>query len=184
MIYTETPLAGAYVLDLEPREDARGFFARTFDAREFEERGLRPAVAQCSVAFNRVKGTLRGLHMQAAPASEPKLVRCTRGAVHDVIVDMRPGSPTYLQHFAVELTADNRRQLYVPDMFAHGYLTLTDDAEVAYQMGEFYSPGFERGFRYDDPDVGIAWPDDMALLVSERDMRAPTLAEIAGELPF
>ena len=174
MIFTETPLEGAFVLDLEPREDSRGFFARTFDAKEFEARGMRPLVAQCNLSYNHAKGTLRGMHMQLAPATEPKLVRCTRGAIYDVIVDMRADSPTYLQHFGVELTADNRRQLYVPDMFAHGYLTLTDHAEVAYQVGEFYSPGYERGLRYDDPTLGISWPIPIAVL-SDKDAAWPLL---------
>ncbi len=178
MIFTETPLKGAFVLDLETREDSRGFFARTFDAKEFEERGMRPLVAQCNLSYNHAKGTLRGMHMQLPPAAEPKLVRCTRGAIHDVIVDMRPTSPTYLQHFGVELTADNRRQLYVPDMFAHGYLTLTDHAEVAYQVGEFYTPGSERGLRHDDPALGIGWPVPVAVL-SDKDATWPLLGAAA-----
>jgi dTDP-4-dehydrorhamnose 3,5-epimerase len=174
VIFTETPLAGAFVLDLEPREDSRGFFARTFDAKEFEGRGMRPLVAQCNLSYNHARGTLRGMHMQLAPATEPKLVRCTRGAIYDVIVDMRPESATYLQHFGVELTADNRQQLYVPDMFAHGYLTLTDHAEVAYQVGEFYAPGYERGLRYDDPVLGIQWPVPVAV-ISDKDAAWPLL---------
>lgn len=174
MIFTETALAGAFVLDLETREDSRGFFARTFDAKEFEARGMRPLVAQCNLSYNHVRGTLRGMHMQLAPATEPKLVRCTRGAVYDVIVDMRPASPTYLQHFGVELSADNRSQLYVPDLFAHGYLTLTDHAEVAYQVGEFYAPGYERGLRYDDPVLAIRWPAPITVL-SHKDAGWPLL---------
>jgi dTDP-4-dehydrorhamnose 3,5-epimerase len=174
VIFTETPLQGAFVLDLERREDSRGFFARTFDAKEFEAHGMRPLVAQCNLSYNHVKGTLRGMHMQTPPATEPKLVRCTHGAIYDVIVDMRPESATYLRHFGVELTAANRRQLYVPDMFAHGYLTLTDDAEVAYQVGEFYSPGYERGLRYDDPTLGISWPIPITVL-SDKDAAWPLL---------
>lgn len=174
MIFTETSLSGAYLIDLEPIRDDRGFFARTFDAHQFEERGMRPLVAQCNLSYNKVKGTLRGMHMQLAPATEPKLVRCTRGAVYDVIVDMRPDSPTYLQHVGVELSADNHRQLYVPDMFAHGYLTLTDHAEVAYQVGEFYSPGHERGLRFDDPALGIEWPIPVEVL-SSKDASWPLL---------
>jgi dTDP-4-dehydrorhamnose 3,5-epimerase len=158
MIFTETPLKGAFVLDVERREDARGFFARSFCAREFEAHGLNPKVVQCNLSFNHKKGTLRGMHYQVAPATEPKLVRCTHGAIYDVIIDVRPDSPTYLQHFGVELTEENRRQLYVPDMFAHGYQALTDGAEVAYQVGEFYTPGYERGRRYNDPAFGIRWP--------------------------
>lgn len=174
MIYTETPLAGAWVLELEQRVDPRGFFARTFDAKEAEAHGLRPAVAQCNLSYNHKKGTLRGMHMQIAPATEPKLVRCTAGAIYDVVVDMRPESPTYMQHFGIELTADNRKQLYVPDMFAHGYLTLTDGAEVAYQVGEFYSPGFERGLRHDDPALGIEWPVAVEV-ISDKDAAWPLL---------
>ena len=174
MIYSETPLRGAFVLELEPREDERGFFARTFDAKEFESHGMRPVVAQCNLSYNHLKGTMRGMHMQVPPATEPKLVRCTAGAVFDVIVDMRPASPTYLEHFGIELTATNRKQLYVPDMFAHGYLTLTDNAEVAYQVGEFYSPGYERGFRYNDPVLNITWPLEVAVL-STKDAEWPLL---------
>jgi dTDP-4-dehydrorhamnose 3,5-epimerase len=174
VIFTETPLPGAFVIDLAPRDDPRGMFARTFDAMEFETRGMRSVVAQCNLSYNHLKGTLRGMHMQTAPATEPKLVRCTRGAIHDVIVDMRADSPTYLQHFGVELTADNRRQLYVPDMFAHGYLTLADATEVAYQVGEFYAPGYERGFRHDDPALGIDWPVRVAVL-SDKDAAWPLL---------
>ena len=178
MIFTETPLAGAFVIDVEPIGDARGFFARAFDAREFESRGMRPGVVQCNVSYNHVRGTLRGMHMQVPPATEPKLVRCTRGAIHDVIVDMRPGSPTYLHHFGVELTAENRRQLYVPDMFAHGYLTLTDGAEVAYNVGEYYTPGYERGLRHDDPALGIEWPVPVAV-ISDKDRAWPLLEAAA-----
>ncbi len=158
MLFTEAPLAGAYIIDLERREDTRGFFARTFCARDFEERGLNATVAQCNVSYNHARGTLRGMHYQEAPAAETKLVRCTSGAIHDVIVDLRPGSPTYLLHMAVELTAANRRSLYIPEGFAHGFQTLTDGAEITYQSGEFYAPGHERGLRYDDPALGITWP--------------------------
>ena len=174
MIFTETPLAGAFVIDIERLGDSRGFFARTFDAREFAARGMRPGVVQCNVSYNEARGTLRGLHMQLPPATEPKLVRCTRGAVHDVIVDMRPDSATYLRHFAVELTAENRRQLYVPDMFAHGYLTLEAGAEVAYNVGEYYAPGHERGLRYDDPALGIEWPTAV-VSISDKDRAWPLL---------
>ncbi|WP_416670760.1 dTDP-4-dehydrorhamnose 3,5-epimerase [Egbenema bharatensis] len=158
MQFTETPLKDAFVIDLEKRSDNRGFFARAFCGREFEEHGLKPVIAQCNLSFNHKRGTLRGMHYQLPPATETKLVRCTRGAIYDVIVDMRPDSPTYLQHFGVELTADNYRMLYVPDLFAHGYQTLTDDAEVTYSVGEFYAPGYEQGLRYDDPALGIEWP--------------------------
>jgi dTDP-4-dehydrorhamnose 3,5-epimerase len=157
MKFTETKLKGAFIIDIEQREDSRGFFARTFCAKEFAAHGLKPTNAQCSLALNYKKGTLRGMHYQIAPASEAKLVRCSHGAIYDVVIDMRPESPTYLSHIGVELTAENRRALYVPEMFAHGYQTLTDEAEVVYQMSEFYTPGYERGLRYDDPAFGIEW---------------------------
>lgn len=164
MLFVETPLKGAFVIDLELRQDDRGYFARTFCVHEFEAHGLQPTVAQCNVSFNHRKGTLRGMHYQAPPAAETKLVRCTSGAIYDVIVDLRPESPTYLSHFGVELSAEKRRALYVPELFAHGYQTLTDGAEVAYQVGEFYTPGFERGLRYDDPALAIAWPLEVATI--------------------
>jgi dTDP-4-dehydrorhamnose 3,5-epimerase len=169
MNFSETPLAGAWVVDLQPLCDERGFFARSFCRREFEAHGLDAAVAQCNVSYNRARGTLRGMHYQAAPAVEPKLVRCTRGAIWDVIVDVRPDSPTYLRHFGVELSEENRRSLYVPGLLAHGFLTLTDDAEVTYQVGEFYTPGAERGIRYDDPALGIEWPAPVAV-ISDKDL--------------
>lgn len=175
MIFTETPLKGAWLLDLERREDARGFFARAFCAREFAAHQLPPVVAQCNLSYNYLAGTLRGLHYQAAPAEEPKLIRCVRGAIYDVIVDLRDDSPTRLQHFGVELTDDNRRSLYVPPLFAHGYLTLTDGAEVAYQVGEFYTPGAERGLRHDDPALAINWPRPVTTL-SEKDAIWPLLS--------
>jgi dTDP-4-dehydrorhamnose 3,5-epimerase len=181
MRLTETRLTGAYLIELELRQDARGFFARSFCQREFESHGLKPLVAQCNCSFNHRKGTLRGMHYQLAPAAETKLVRCTRGAVWDVIVDLRPTSPTYLQHIGVELSDDNRRQLYVPEMFAHGYLTLTPGAEVAYQVGEFYTPGYERGIRFDDPALQIEWPAKIEL-VSEKDMAWPRYVPEIGAL--
>lgn len=164
MILTQTTLKDAYLIDLELREDDRGAFARTFCAQEFAAHGLKPTVAQCNLSFNHKAGTLRGMHYQVPPAAETKLVRCTKGAIYDVIIDMRPDSPTYLQHFGVELTADNRRALYVPELFAHGYQALTDGAEVVYQVGEFYTPGYERGLRYDDPAFGIEWPLPVSMI--------------------
>lgn len=158
MKFIETKLKDAFIIDLELRNDDRGGFARTFCAKEFEEHGLKPTVAQCNLSFNYKAGTLRGMHYQVSPACETKLVRCTKGAIYDVIIDMRPESPTYMQHIGVELTEENRRALYVPELFAHGYQALTDDAEVVYQVGEFYTPGYERGLRYDDPTFGIEWP--------------------------
>lgn len=157
MIFTKTDLQGAFIIDIEPREDKRGFFARTFCPQEFIEHGLEVTNVQCSVAFNHKQGIIRGMHYQDRPLTEAKLVRCTAGAIYDVIVDMRPNSPTYLAHIGVELSAKNRRSLYVPEMFAHGYQTLTDDTEVLYQMNKLYAPGYERGLRYDDPIIGIKW---------------------------
>lgn len=176
MRFTETKLAGAFILDLELREDSRGFFARTFCQKEFEAHGLKPSVAQCNCSYNHRKGTMRGMHYQLPPAAETKLVRCTRGGIYDVIIDLRPGSSTYRQWVGVELTEQNRRQLYVPEMFAHGYLTLTDGAEVAYQVGEFYTPGYERGIRYDDPVFKIEWPVAIEV-ISDKDAAWPAFKE-------
>ncbi len=172
MIFAETKLSGAFIIDLEPRSDDRGFFARTFCAREFEEHGLKTTVAQANMSYNHRKATMRGLHYQLPPAAETKLVRCVRGAIYDVIIDLRPESPTYMQHIGVELTQDNHRALYVPEMFAHGFITLADEVEVMYQVGEFYSPGYERGIRYDDPAFGIDWPLPVAV-ISEKDAAWP-----------
>ena len=144
MIFTETKLKGAFIIDLERREDARGFFARAFCQNEFEAHGLKPIIAQANIAFNIRKGTLRGMHFQYPPAAETKLVRCTRGAILDIIVDLRPESPTYLQHVAVELNEDNQRALYVPERFAHGYQALRDNTDTSYQVGEFYTPERRR----------------------------------------
>src|SRR6266446_5223085 len=151
MIFTETNLKGAYLLDLERREDSRGFFARAFCQKEFQAHGLKPVIAQANVAFNVKKGTVRGLHFQFPPAAETKLVRCTRGAILDIIVDLRPESTTYLQHVSVELNEDNQRALYVPERFAHSYLTLRDDTDTSYHVGEFYTPEAEGGLLYNDP---------------------------------
>jgi dTDP-4-dehydrorhamnose 3,5-epimerase len=174
VLFTETALKGAYFIDLELKHDSRGFFARTFCAREFEEHGLQSAVAQCNLSYNTEKGTLRGMHYLAPPAQEIKLVRVIRGAIHDVIVDVRPGSPTYLQHISVELSADNRRALYIPSLFAHGFQTLTDDTEILYQMSDFYTPGYERGLRHDDPALAIGWPLAISQ-ISEKDTAWPLL---------
>ena len=168
MKFIETGLAGALVVELEPFTDERGFFSRVFCAREFEEHGLNPTVAQCNISTNEVKGTLRGIHYQVAPATESKFIRCTRGAVWDVIIDLRPDSPTYLQHFGIELSADNRKSLFVPEMFGHAYQTLTDDTEVYYMVSQFYAPGHERGIRHDDPALGIEWPLEVTR-ISEKD---------------
>jgi dTDP-4-dehydrorhamnose 3,5-epimerase len=158
MTFTETTLAGAFVIDLECLRDERGLFARTYSHGEFAERGLNPVIAQANLAFNHLKGTIRGLHFQFPPAAEVKLVRCSRGAILDVIVDLRPESPTYLQHIAVELTADNRRIVYVPERFAHGYQVLEDNTEATYQVSQVYTPAAEGGLRCDDPRLAIAWP--------------------------
>jgi dTDP-4-dehydrorhamnose 3,5-epimerase len=158
MKFTETPLKGAFILDLEPIADDRGFFAYLFCTRQAAAHGLSTRVSQVKLSYNKVTGTLRGMHYQVPPAAETKLIRCTRGAVWDVIVDLRTNSPTYLQNFALELSADNRRALYVPAMFAHGYLTLQDDTEVSYQVDEPYAPAHERGLRYNDPRLAIHWP--------------------------
>jgi dTDP-4-dehydrorhamnose 3,5-epimerase len=168
MIFTTTPLKDAIIIDVEKKPDHRGFFSRGFCAQEFIAHGLKPTVAQCNISFNHKKGTVRGMHYQIAPAAETKLVRCTQGAIYDVIIDMRPESPTFLSHIGVELTAENHRALYVPEMFAHGYQTLTDDAEVVYQVSEFYTPGYERGLRYNDPFFNIEWPLEVTE-ISEKD---------------
>ena len=181
MIFSETKLEGAFVIDLERKEDNRGFFARAFCQHEFEEHGLEPVIAQANLAFNRHKGTMRGMHFQFPPATETKLVRCTRGAILDIIVDLRPESPTYLEHVAVELSADNHRALYVPGRFAHGYQVLEDITETSYQVGEFYAPGHEGGLRYDDPALGLTWPLPVSE-ISEKDRVWPLLSEIETEV--
>ncbi|HEX8243788.1 MAG TPA: dTDP-4-dehydrorhamnose 3,5-epimerase, partial [Longimicrobium sp.] len=158
MIFTATELAGAWIVDPERLEDERGFFARTFDAGEFARRGLRSAFPQCSVSFNARAGTLRGMHFQAEPHAEAKLVRCTAGAVYDVIVDLRPESPTRLRWIGVELSAANRRALYVPEGCAHGFQTLADASEVFYQISVPYAAESARGVRWNDPAFGITWP--------------------------
>lgn len=181
MIFTETRLKGAFVIDLERRSDERGFFARTFCQHEFRDHGLKPVIAQANVASNNKKGTLRGMHFQYPPMAETKLVRCTRGAILDIIVDLRPESPTYLQHVAVELTEENMRALYVPERFAHGYQTLHDGTDTSYQVGEFYAPNTEGGLRYDDPKLGLAWPLPVSV-ISPKDQAFPPLHDIEGEL--
>lgn len=176
MIFNETRLKGAFVLEAQRHEDNRGFFARTFCQKEFAEHGLKPVIAQSNIAFNRKRGTLRGMHFQLPPHAETKLVRATRGAILDVIVDLRPESPTYLQHVAVELSADNRRSLYIPERFAHGYQTLVDDTETSYHMGEFYAPADELGLNPFDPQLGIQWPFSLSE-ISPKDAAWKHLAE-------
>lgn len=172
MIFTELDLPGAYVIDLEPHRDERGFFARTWCRREFWDHGLETRIAQCNLSYNRRRGTLRGMHYQAPPHGEAKLVRCVRGALLDVIVDLRPESDTYGSHEAVELSAENRRALYVPRGFAHGFQALEDDTEILYQMSEFHAPEHARGYRYDDPAFGIEWPVEPPV-VKDRDLEWP-----------
>jgi dTDP-4-dehydrorhamnose 3,5-epimerase len=176
MKFTETKLKGAFIIDLEPRTDDRGFFARSFCQKEFEAFGLKTTIAQANISFNYQKGTVRGLHFQFPPAAETKFVRCSRGAIIDVIVDLRPESPTYLQHVMVELTGDNRRGLFVPERFAHGYQVLEDNTETTYQVGEFYTPSAESGLRFSDPRLGIEWPLAAADM-SEKDAKWPLLDE-------
>jgi dTDP-4-dehydrorhamnose 3,5-epimerase len=181
MIFTEIKLKGAFIIDVEKREDQRGFFGRAFCQDEFKKHGLKPVIAQGNVAFNNVKGTVRGMHFQIPPAAETKLVRCARGAITDIIVDLRPESPTYLQHVAVELNEDNFRAIYVPERFAHGYQTLADKTETSYLVGEFYSPPNERALRFDDPRLGILWPLPVAA-ISDKDKSAPTLETYGDRL--
>jgi dTDP-4-dehydrorhamnose 3,5-epimerase len=170
--FTLTTLPGVYLIDIEPIADERGFFARSWCREEFAVHGLDPQLEQCNISFNRRKGTLRGMHYQAAPYGEAKLVRCTRGAIYDVAVDLRPDSPTYLRHYGVELSGKNRRALFIPEGIAHGFQTLTVDSEVFYQMSRAYVPGAGRGVRWDDPAFAIAWPDDERI-ISERDQIWP-----------
>jgi dTDP-4-dehydrorhamnose 3,5-epimerase len=172
MIFTETKLNGAYIIDPEKLEDERGFFARTWCRREFSEHDLNPDLAQCSISFNSKRGTLRGMHYQLPPHEEVKLVRCTRGGIYDVIIDLRPQSPTFKQWFSVELTANNRRMLYVPETFAHGFQTLADDTEVDYYISDFYAPECASGLRWNDPAFGIDWPLE-ARIISQKDQSYP-----------
>jgi dTDP-4-dehydrorhamnose 3,5-epimerase len=172
MQFTDTGLLGAVIVDLDRHADDRGFFARSWCADEFAARGLTPRVVQCNVSFNARAGTLRGMHYQAEPHAEAKLVRCTRGALYDVIIDLRPDSVTFGEWRGIELTADNTRMLYVPEGFAHGFQTLADDTEVFYQMSEFYHPSAARGIRWDDPAFGIVWPL-MRPIMSAKDQSYP-----------
>lgn len=173
MIFTETSLAGAYLVDLEPHTDERGFFARAWCRREFEEHRLLADLVQCNINHNTLAGTLRGMHFQRHPHAEVKLVRCTRGALYDVIVDLRPESPTHTRWIGVELNAENRRMLYVPEGFAHGYQALVPDTEAFYQVSEYYTPEAEGGVRWDDPAFGIIWPDAEQRIVSTKDQAWP-----------
>jgi dTDP-4-dehydrorhamnose 3,5-epimerase len=172
MIFKETKLSAVFEIHVEPNRDERGFFARTWCLTEFKSHGLNHRLAQCSISWNARKGTLRGLHYQAAPHEEAKLVRCTRGAVYDVVLDLRPSSPTFRDWAAVILTSENRNMVYVPEGCAHGFLTLEDDSEVFYQISEFYSAESARGVRWDDPAFQIAWPGNVEV-ISERDRNYP-----------
>ena len=174
MIFKETELKGAFVIELDPIRDERGFFARTWCRKEFEAHGLNSDLVQCNTSFNKKKGTLRGMHYQVAPHEEAKLIRCTMGAIYDVIIDIRKESKTYKQWFACELTAENRKMLYVPKGFAHGFQTLEDNTEVFYQMSEFYKPEYAKGIRWDDPSIGITWPIQK-FIISVRDTNFSTL---------
>lgn len=172
MIFAETELQGAYLVDLEPRGDERGFFARSWCREEFSAHGLNTRLAQANVSFSRYQGTLRGLHFQVEPYAETKLIRCTRGAIFDVIVDLRPTSLTFGRWFGATLSAANYRMLYVPENFAHGFITLEDHTEVTYQVTELYTPGAEAGIRFDDPALGIEWPGEVHV-ISEKDRSWP-----------
>jgi dTDP-4-dehydrorhamnose 3,5-epimerase len=172
MVFTETSLKGAYVIDLDRLEDERGFFARSFCQKEFAAHGMKAHIAQCNISFNQQKGTIRGMHFQRAPKAEAKLVRCTRAVIFDVIVDLRAGSPTYCKWISVELSATNYRALYIPEGFAHGFQTLEDATEVFYLMFEFFSPEHQSGLRYDDPAFKVVWPMANPIM-SDRDLSYP-----------
>jgi len=172
MIFTKTRLKGAYIIEPEKLKDERGFFARSFCVKEFEEHKLNPRQIQCNISYNHTRGTLRGMHYQKAPFGEAKLVRCTRGAIYDVIVDLRTDSPTFKASFGIHLDESNRTMLYIPEGFAHGFITLEDHTEIFYQMSEFYSPQHAAGFRWNDPAFGIQWPME-PVVISERDNSYP-----------
>ncbi len=174
MKFIATDIQGVLIIELDKIGDDRGFFSRTFCVKEFRQHGLNTDVKQCNLSFNAEKGTLRGMHYQVAPATEAKYIRCVRGSILDVVLDMRAGSASYLEHVAVELTAENRRALYVPENFAHGFITLTDNTEVMYQVSEYYQPTSEKGLRYDDPKLGIKWPTAISTL-SDKDSHWPYL---------
>lgn len=172
MIFKETDLEGAYIVELEAIEDNRGFFARSFCRKEFEKYGLNPNIVQCNISYNKKKGTLRGMHYQVKPHEEAKIVSCVKGSIYDVIIDLRPDSPTRCHWFAVELSAENFKMLYIPEAFAHGFQTLEDNTVVFYQMSEFYHPECAMGVRWDDPAFNIEWPDD-ARIITVKDLRYP-----------
>lgn len=175
MIFTEAELPGAYLVELEKREDERGFFARSWCEKEFREHQLNPHTVQCNISFNKQKGTLRGMHYQIAPVAEAKLVRCTQGAIYDVIIDLRPESRAFKQHLGILLAAKDYKMLYVPEGFAHGFQSLEDNSEVFYQMSEAYAPQHARGVRWNDPSFGIEWPIREPIML-ERDRNYPDFA--------
>jgi dTDP-4-dehydrorhamnose 3,5-epimerase len=179
--FEETPLAGAFVVEIEPHRDHRGYFARTWCTHEFADGGLPGACVQASVSHNSKRGTLRGMHMQLPPSREGKLVRCTRGSVYDVIVDLRPDSRTYLQHFGIELTAERHEALFIPPTILHGFVTLEDDADVFYQMTDFFSPELAFGARWNDPAFGVRWPIENDLIMIDRDATYPAFDRAAYE---
>lgn len=181
MIFSETKLAGAYVVDIDPQKDNRGHFARVFCEDEFSTHGLEFSVVQASLSFNAKRGTLRGLHFQYPPAAETKYVRCIRGALVDVIVDLRPESMTYLDHLLIELSAENGRGLYIPERFAHGFITLQDDTEVSYFIGNAYTPAAQGALRYNDPRLAIDWPLPVSS-ISDRDRQAKSVSQIESVL--
>ena len=172
MIFVETEQKGAYIIEPERLEDERGFFARSWCKREFEAHGLNPNLAQCNISFNKTKGTLRGMHYQVAPYQETRLVRCTSGAIYDVLIDLRPNSQTFKKWFSVTLSAENRKMIYVPENFAHGFLTLEDNTEVFYQMSEFYAPECAGGVKWNDPAFNIQWPEEIKV-ISKKDKNYP-----------
>jgi dTDP-4-dehydrorhamnose 3,5-epimerase len=181
MLFTETKLKGAFIIDVNRNEDNRGYFGRVFCQNEFAAHGLKPLVAQANIGANIARGTLRGMHFQYPPVAETKYVRCVRGAILDIIVDLRPESPTYLEHVAVELSAGNQRGLYIPERFGHGYQTLEDATDTIYMVGEFYAPGMEGGLLYNDPALGLEWPLPVAV-ISEKDKGWSRLKDIEPEL--
>lgn len=181
MLFTETKLKGAFIVDVDRHEDNRGYFGRVFCQNEFADHGLKPLVAQANVGSNKARGTVRGMHFQYPPAAETKYVRCVRGAILDIIVDLRPESQTYLDHVAVELSAANQRGLYIPERFGHGYQTLEDATDTIYMVGEFYAPGVEGGLLHDDPALGLEWPLPVAV-ISEKDKGWRPLKDIEPDL--
>lgn len=181
MLFTETPLAGAFVIDIQPHADERGFFARAFCRMEFEAHGLTPVIVQVNVGRSIMAGTLRGLHFQFPPHAETKVVRCTKGALFDVMVDLRPESPTFLKHYSIELTEDNHRALYIPKRFAHGYQVLADNTELSYSTDECYAAGYEGGLLYSDPELSIKWPVPVTS-TSQKDRNWPLAAVQRDEI--